>query len=231
MRSWNKKNTGKEVETLKIKLNFQSNDLQCAMKECRGHQGENYIEIHHTFPNVSKTNDFHHLHDNQGVISVFETNIREQPTLQSTILDQLYLRDIVTIQQQHGQWLYVESKKRAGWIPVGTIQLASMIQAREQLIGETHHAIICETCLQALNWEEFYVEEIEPNLKQHVVNDLMLAYLESAVALEHDLAEDASLPFEELEARVNEEVDSGLHGDPLRFNKEEILKNYQTKRA
>lgn len=201
------------------------------MKDCCEKEGKHYIQIDTMFPNISEKSDHFDLQENQGIVSLFEVNLRRHPMVQAEILTQLYLGQIVTIQKQYDQWLYVEANGKKGWINDSSVEKSSVIKAKEQLQGETHRTIICEDCLNKLNWGQFYVDEIEPKQERHVINNLMLSYTEAAIALENGLDEDEEVPFDALKERILEEIFSGEHGYPLRFNEEEIIKYFEMKRA
>lgn len=209
-----------------IRLINQSNRSLCSMQDCCREEGKLLIQINTSFPNISEVTDHQEVRQHQGIIKLFEVNVHETPSVFGTIAGQLYEKELVTIQEETEEWLLIQKGETQGWIHHTTLKKYEQVQQAEQLQGETHEAFICDACFNKLNWQDFYVDEIEPNLAHHVTDNYLLSYVETAIALEGE-----DVTFEEYKKRILDEIHSGEHGLPLRFNEEEIVNKYYEKRS
>lgn len=216
---------------MKISLVRKSDKPLCSMKDCCREEGQHYIQIETMFANVSEITDYLEIQSHQGVVSIMEVNLRDQPTVKGTVITQLYQGTVVDIQKEQGQWFYVQAKKQKGWVFAASIEKKDKLMQKEQLKGETHRAVICGNCLTKLDWSRFYVEEIEAKQQHHVINNHHLSYVETSLALEQGLSADDDILYYDFKERIEEEIDSGHHGHSLRFNQEAILNQYHAKRT
>lgn len=220
-------------EKMKVVLVSKNTVSLCTMKGCekrKVHEIKHYLQLDVQYNHVEEKIN-HEMNDSQtGMIKSIELNIRKRPLVKAEIMGQLFKGDKITILAREGAWVHVQHNEIRGWTFLDCVETFEEMQQKEQRIGEKHHVLICEDCLQKLNWKEFYETQIEPNQEQHVVGNYMIECAEAAVALESEM-QGKEMSSEAVKNLLLEEIDSGVHGNPNRFNKEKIISHYVYKHA
>lgn len=216
---------------MSVTLVSTNREKVCTMKNClhQNHQEQTHcLRVNVHYPHVEQAVHHTNLATNTAIIRSVEVNIRSTPKIEADVTGQLGKGTIIQVIDVQGSWVHVQTNQLKGWTFLSEIDLYETIKQKEQQIGETHQTFICEDCISTLNWQDFYSNEIESNQHHHVVGNYLFSYLPTAVAMEMEMPNHMFVAS--LTNRITEEVDSGKHGTPNRFQKEEMIRNYTQKR-
>lgn len=216
-----------EVKVKMVTLNGYSS---CSMENCEGqHQEESrkaihFLKVEAHFPQVDEKSDHEEINAGMALVKVFETNFRSKPEINAAIIGQLIEGDIVSVTAEDQGWVRVQNKERVGWVPRDVLVFHQEVLFRRQVKGETHASYICEKCAEKVDWQWFYLKEIERKQVGHVISNYTFDYAEMSLAMENK-GTGGEVSRKELDSRIQDEIKSGNHGLSKRFNSNKVI-NY-----